>query len=195
MVNAMGRAGQDSNLARVLLEVASGNRDAFAEFYDRTCDRVYGLIIHMIDDHRRSEEITRQTYAEVWGTASRYRAERGSPTAWVLRIAHRLAVADMRSQQHERIQPIADDFADAQESRRQGENVTREHEITLESFWPTVQHRERKDLYRSYYRAMTSRQIAQADDIPVEVVRSSIKTALLAVHLHYVRTSSRPMSH
>lgn len=84
----------------------------------------------MIDDHRRSEEITRQTYAEVWGTASRYRAERGSPTAWVLRIAHRLAVADMRSQQHERIQPIADDFADAQESRRQGENVTREHEIT-----------------------------------------------------------------
>ncbi len=195
MVTAMGRIGHDGNLVRVLREVASGNRDAFAEFYDRTCGQVYGLITHMIDDHRRSEEITRQTYAEVWGTASRYRAERSSPTAWLLRLAHRLTVADMRSRQHEHAQPIADNFADAPEPRRQGENATREHEIMLESFWPTVQHRERKDLYRSYYRAMTSRQIAQTDDIPVEVVRSSIKTALLAVHLHYVRTSSHPMSH
>ncbi|MDF3319711.1 sigma factor-like helix-turn-helix DNA-binding protein [Rhodococcus sp. C3V] len=168
----------------MLIAVASGNRDSFAEFYDRTCDRVYGLIIHMIDDQRRSEEVTRRTYAEVWGTASRYRVECLSPTAWVLLLAHRLAVTEMRSHTRENVLSVAGGSADGQESR------TGDSDVTLQPFWPTAEHRERRDLYRSYYRAMTFRQIAQADDIPVEVVRSRMKSALLAVHLHYLRTAS-----
>lgn len=186
----MRTAELDSHLIRLLDAVTTGNRGAFADFYDYTCGRVYGLVLHMIDDQRRSEEITRQTYAEVWETAYRYRVERGSPTAWVLLLAHRLAVTNMRSHHGESALPSEEDAAGTQESHTRENDVTCDDHATLESFWPTAQYRERKNLYRSYYRARTLRHIARTDDIPIEVVRASIKSALLAVHLHQCRTAS-----
>ncbi|WP_436384849.1 sigma factor [Rhodococcus qingshengii] len=141
--------------------------------YDRTCDQVYGLVVHMIGDRRRSEQIAHETYTEVWITARRYYLEWGSPTAWVVRIAHRRAVAEMRS----------DRAIDALLSEGSVGDHARTGAARSDPHLTPANIHDESSLYRSYYQALTSDQIAQADRVPPGAVRSRIKSAVLRAHL------------
>lgn len=70
---------------------------AFAELYDRHVVRVYRHIYYIVNDRREAEDLTAQTFLKAWEAIDRYR-ERGAPfVAWLLRIAHNVAVSYLRS--------------------------------------------------------------------------------------------------
>lgn len=70
---------------------------AFAELYDRHVVRVYRHIYYLVGDAKEAEDITAQTFLKAWEAVGRYK-ERGAPfLAWLLRIAHNLAVTFLRS--------------------------------------------------------------------------------------------------
>ena len=41
---------RETDLNTLLSRVAAGDMDAFAQFYDATCDRVYGMILRVLRD-------------------------------------------------------------------------------------------------------------------------------------------------
>ena len=88
-----------SDLDALLRRVARGDRQAFAEFYDHTNTRVYGLVIRVLRDAGYSEETTQEIYLEVWRSASEYSAAKGSALAWLLTMSHRRAVDRVRAEQ------------------------------------------------------------------------------------------------
>ena len=89
--------GRDQDLDRLLGLVTRGDKDAFEAVYDRMAGPVYGLIRRVIRDPAQSEEVTQEVLLEVWRTASRFDAARGSATTWMMTIAHRRAVDRVRS--------------------------------------------------------------------------------------------------
>ena len=66
----------------LLGRVAQGDRQAFAELYDRTASRVFGLVKRLLRDHAQSEEVTQEIFLEIWQTATRYDPR---PLLWVAR--------------------------------------------------------------------------------------------------------------
>jgi RNA polymerase sigma-70 factor, ECF subfamily len=82
----------------LLSQAARGDEAAYAEFYDAVVDRVFGLIRSVVRDPARSEEVTQEVMLELWRTAPRFTATRGSATTWALTIAHRRAVDRVRSE-------------------------------------------------------------------------------------------------
>jgi RNA polymerase sigma-70 factor, ECF subfamily len=88
-----------SDLGALLRRIARGDGQAFAEFYDHTNTRVYGLVIRVLRDAGYSEETTQEIYLEVWRTASEYNPAKGSPLAWLLTMAHRRAIDRVRTEQ------------------------------------------------------------------------------------------------
>ncbi|VBA34443.1 ECF RNA polymerase sigma factor SigK [Mycobacterium innocens] len=88
-----------SDLSALLHQIARGDRNAFATFYDHTKTRVYGLVARVLRDPGYSEETTQEIYLEVWRTASEYDAVKGSPLAWLLTMAHRRAIDRVRAEQ------------------------------------------------------------------------------------------------
>ena len=90
-------AGAGSDLAALLNRSARGDRAAFADLYDATSRRVYGLVLRVVRDPAQAEEVAQDAYLEIWRTASRYDAARGSAVSWLLTIAHRKAVDRVRS--------------------------------------------------------------------------------------------------
>jgi RNA polymerase sigma-70 factor (ECF subfamily) len=88
-----------SDLDALLRRVAHGDSAAFAQVYDLTKSRVYGLVIRVLRDAGYSEETTQEIYLEVWRTASEYNPAKGSALAWLLTMAHRRAVDRVRSEQ------------------------------------------------------------------------------------------------
>jgi RNA polymerase sigma-70 factor (ECF subfamily) len=85
--------------ARLLRAVAQGDEPAFGRLYDLVVARVYGLTRRVLRDPAQAEEVTQEVMVEVWRTASRFDATRGSATSWIFTIAHRRAVDRVRAEQ------------------------------------------------------------------------------------------------
>ncbi|MGZ0145333.1 sigma factor [Rhodococcus qingshengii] len=178
----MVKADPDDHLVPVLCSVSSGSRAAFAEFYDRTSPRVCGLLMQMLGDQQVSEELARSVYREVWACAPQYKTENGSPTAWVITIAHRRAIEKIRSRpRHEAVRPSQEASGSAEEAHARNDGLR----------WSTTECRARRYLYQGYYRGWSQRQIAHRDGVTVALVRSSIKSAVLTAR---ASQQSGPMS-
>lgn len=87
------------DLDALLRRVAQHDSAAFAELYDATRSRVYGMVCRVLRDRGYSEETTQDVYLQVWRTAESYDPASGSALAWLLTLAHRRAVDRVRSEQ------------------------------------------------------------------------------------------------
>src|SRR5690349_373289 len=84
-----GRAEQAAGLAELLRRSARGDEAAFAQLYDATSSRAYGLAVRVVRDPAQAQEVTQEAFLDVWRTASRFDAEKGSAVSWLLTIVHR----------------------------------------------------------------------------------------------------------
>jgi hypothetical protein len=91
--------GDEADLGDLLTHVARGDQTAFERVYDEVSGPVYGLALRIVRDPAQSEEVAQEVLVEVWRTASRYEAGRGSAMSWVMMLAHRRAVDRVRSAQ------------------------------------------------------------------------------------------------
>lgn len=106
--------------------------DAFAEFYDQTRARVYGLVTRVLRDPGYSEETTQDIYLQVWRTADSYNPAAGSPMSWLMTLAHRRAVDRVRSEQ----------AAGQRESRYGAANVEPPSDQVADSVIQSDEHRQ-----------------------------------------------------
>lgn len=86
----------DANLTSLLEGIARGNSEALLKFYDRTSARVFGVIGNLVPDRARREALMERIYLDVWNTAGDFDPEVFSPGAWLITLAHRIAVTDAR---------------------------------------------------------------------------------------------------
>lgn len=89
--------GDSFLLRRLLRDCAGGDEQAFAQLYDATAKRVYGLVLAVLRDPAQSEEVTQEVYLTVWRSAGSFDPDLGSPLSWLLMLAHRKAVDRVRA--------------------------------------------------------------------------------------------------
>lgn len=87
----------EAALIELLKQTASGDEAAFAELYDLTSRRVFGLALRVLRDRGAAEEATLDAYESVWRRAADFDPQRGSPIAWILIIARSKAIDLLRS--------------------------------------------------------------------------------------------------
>jgi RNA polymerase sigma-70 factor, ECF subfamily len=83
----------------LIVQIAAGDRAAFARLYDLMSPRMLGLIVRVLVDRAQSEEVLQEVFLEIWQSADRFAPNRGQGRAWVLTMSHRRAVDRVRSSQ------------------------------------------------------------------------------------------------
>ena len=83
-------------LEELLLLSGRGDAEAFAGVYDELAPRVYGLATRLLRDAAAAEAVTVDAFLEAWRRAPSYDPTTSSAAAWVLALAHRLAVRTAR---------------------------------------------------------------------------------------------------
>ena len=86
-----------AHLAALLKRASRGDESAFAEWYDATSARAFGLAVRVLRDRAQAEEVTQEAYLECWRHSARFDAAKGSAISWLLTIVHRKAVDRVRS--------------------------------------------------------------------------------------------------
>lgn len=90
------------NATELMARVTAGSVPAFAEIYDRYCDRAYRVARSVCREHGRAEEAVQEAFLTVWRSSGSYRSERGSVSAWLLTmVRHRAIDLARRNGSHE----------------------------------------------------------------------------------------------
>lgn len=89
---------EENALDRLLQGVAGGDRDALAELYGRARTAVYALALSYLKNPTEAEDVTQDTFVQIWEKAPAYRSE-GKALAWIMTIARNLALMRLRRQQ------------------------------------------------------------------------------------------------
>jgi RNA polymerase sigma-70 factor, ECF subfamily len=86
----------------LLIRAGTGDKVAFAAFYDDTAGRVLSVVRRVLRDPAQSEEVTQDIFLEAWQTARRYDVTKAAAATWILTMAHRRAVDRVRASQASR---------------------------------------------------------------------------------------------
>jgi len=164
----------------LLAAVAKGDAVAFERLYGATCAKLYGVVLRVLRRHDRAADVTEQTYLQIWRDAGEYDATRASPLAWMVAIARRLAIDAARGPQP----PAADSKAEITEADGPG-SVPR-HELTdgLKQLLTCIGRLEpdrQRMLLLAYYGAFGREQLSAKLDMPVDLLRASLRRSLLEI--------------
>ncbi len=90
-------ASMPADGAELIRRMASGDRDAFAAFYDAYASLAFGLIRRIVRSAAEAEEVLQEVFWEIWSSAAAYDPARGSPEAWVVMRARSRGIDRARS--------------------------------------------------------------------------------------------------
>lgn len=172
-------------LAGLLLRTAQGDHQAFSEFYRHTSRQVTGLVTRVVIDRELSEEVVQEIFIIVWQDAVKYRPAAGTPTAWLMTIAHRRAVDKVRANQSSRnrdhrwaatapsaYEGVLDDVADKMDAR-----------ILIASL-ACLSALQRESIVLAYFGSLTYQEISVKLSVPLPTIKSRIRDGLQRLRMH-----------
>ena len=160
---------------------ARGDEAAFAQLYDATSSRIYGLALRVVRDPAQAQEVTQEAYLETWRTASRFDPAKGSAISWLMTIAHRKAVDRVRSAE----------AASRRDTTYHDEQPTVDHDTTADAaeatsrpsgcarHWPASPPVQREAITLAYYGGYTHTEVATMLDLPVGTAKTRIRDGLI----------------
>jgi len=167
--------------AELMARVARGDAAAFAQLYDQMAPRVYGLIRRVLRNPAQSEEVTQEVMVEIWRTATRYDADRGSLTSWILTMAHRRAIDRVRSEQSssDREQAVAA-ASSTTEYDEVAEKVTSNLEVEqVRHCLGSLTELQRESVTLAYYGGYSYREVAELLDAKLATIKARMRDGLI----------------
>jgi RNA polymerase sigma-70 factor (ECF subfamily) len=176
-----GELMDQDRLADLVRRSSLGHDNAFAELYDLSSARVYGVILRVLRSPDLAAETTQDVFVEIWRTCTRYQPDRGGVLAWMLTIAHRRAVDRVRSTESR----------EAREERYAEREVSRPHDEVAEAaerhldadrvrsgLW-RLSELQREAVTLAYFGGYTQSQIARMLQIPLGTVKTRMRDGLI----------------
>ena len=176
----------DDILEGLLIQVAGGDEQAFADLYQRVAAAVFGLVSKVVRNPAQSEEVTQEVFVELWRTAPRFDPARGTARSWIMTCAHRRAVDRVRSAERA---ARRDDLAGRRDQGRPYDEVVEQVESGLEREHvrrglKALTALQREAVVLAYYGGHTHREIAELLGVPTGTVKTRLRDGLIRLRDH-----------
>lgn len=179
----VSRAATTNVLDTDQLAAALRARDerALAQLYDRYGGAIYGLALRVTGDAGAAEEISVDTFWQLWQQADRFDGTQGSLQNWLFTIARSRAIDRLRARvARKRI--TADDPSAMTEVRRPEEAAELvERRRLVRAAMEALSAEQRTALALAYYEGLSHSQIAERLQEPLGTVKTRIRQAMIAL--------------
>ncbi|NUU19245.1 ECF RNA polymerase sigma factor SigK [Cellulomonas humilata] len=165
----------------LLADVAQGDDSAFAVLYDTLGRGVFGTCLGVLRDPDHAAEVAQEVWVEVWRTAARFDAARGSARTWTLTLAHRRAVDRVRAvqAQRDRDQRVLDASTEREFDVVADEVESALEQVRVRDCLGTLTSTQKQAVVLAYYGGRTYREVADDLAAPLPTVKSRIRDGLL----------------
>lgn len=175
-------SAKTTELAGFISQIAQGEQNALAQFYDATNRLAFGLIVRILVNRDVAEEILLDVYTQVWKQAANYAPERGNPLAWLMTIARSRALDKLRAskqelQRTESLEVAADakSYDDDPEVAAMGNERQRLVRQALAQL--TIEQRQVIEL--AYYGGLSHSEIAMTLGQPLGTVKTRVRLGMV----------------
>lgn len=163
----------------LVIAIARGNADAFAEAYRRHAGAVFGLAHRLLWERTLAEEMVQDVFLRLWERPERFDHARGSLRSFLLMDAHARCVDRIRS----------DTRRKEREERSERAELVSEYDLDLEAqdleiaaqvrdALTALSDAERRAIELAYFGGHTYREVARILDQPEGTIKSRIRTGL-----------------
>jgi RNA polymerase sigma-70 factor (ECF subfamily) len=162
--------------AALLQQVADGDRAAFEELHRRYARSVLGIALRRIGDRGRAEDVTQDTFASIWRSASRFDPARGEATSWLYTVARNAIVDGLRRRREPPVESAPELPAPGpgpEDAAEQGWVAWRVHRA-LQS----LPEQERSLVELAYWGDLSQSEIAAYLGVPLGTVKTRTRSAL-----------------
>lgn len=174
------RARGSTDVDGLVASVAQGDLAAFERLYDAMAAQVYGLARRVVRDPARAEDVAQEAFLDVWRTAPRFDAERGSARTWVLTIAHRRAVDSVRRGEAQRRADERGGAGGDPMPDQPGDALLREEEhATVRECLETLTELQRESVHLAYFQGYTYGEVARLLGKPLPTIKSRMRDGLI----------------
>jgi len=163
-----------SNGADLIQQMADGDAEAFARFYDRYAPLIYPLILRILPDSTDAAECLQDVFWEARERARTYDPARGTADAWVVTRARSRAIERMRTARRRR-DPGRRAMAPAATSPERPAAIDRS---VLTRAFERLPDPQREALELAYYGGLTQTEITARLKQPLGTVKTRLRLAL-----------------
>lgn len=172
---------QEFQLRAWIAQVIRQDEAAFGALYEATVGRVYGLVLRITRNAELAEEVTEDTFWQVWRQAPRFDPTRGTALGWIMTMARSRALDALRARDPAIATEDTTALMDAKGMSDPGpedllDAVQEEHRLheALQQLDP----QPRQLIALAFFRGLTHEEIASHTGIPLGTVKSHIRRGL-----------------
>lgn len=163
---------------RIIAEIQRGDRDAFAELYDRHHVWLMTVAYRILNNRNDAEDLLHDVFLEIWKKASSYDSTRGTVKSWLAVKTRSRALDRLRAlntvKKHVSEQSCLEVGAILQ-TKEISRSVDHEMAVSLLKKLSPVQ---RTVIELSYFQGFTCQEIANHCQMPLGTVKSGLLRAI-----------------
>lgn len=171
--------------ARLLSRVAAGDREAFAEIYDRFSRPLYATAFRILNDATEAQDIVHDAFVALWEKASTFETTRGTAFSWVLTLTRNRAIDRLRSRRRraELLESSApsDLGLDENSSGPSADDsaATSDQATAVRAAVATLPADQQRALELAFFGGLTQEEIATRLRTPLGTIKARIRRGLL----------------
>jgi RNA polymerase sigma-70 factor (ECF subfamily) len=173
--------GDISSLEVLLVQIALGNRAAFAALYRSTSSRLFGICLRVLTQRSEAEDALQDVYTAVWRKAAQFDPAKASASAWLAMIARNKAIDRLRAlpgAPGRASVELADEVEDPSASPAQAVQTAADR-AQLEQCLQRLEPKRRSLIRAAFFDGLTYEELAARIEAPLGSIKSWIRRGLL----------------
>ncbi len=165
--------------------IATGCASALELLYDRYSSAVFSMTLRIVQNRQVAEELTQEVFIRVWQRSSTFHRDRGSVSSWMLKVAHNLALDEIRRQQARRRKAYHDPVGEhlvpeVVDSSPETSEIVLNHlrREQISGILAELPVSQREVIEMAYFGGMTQAEIANCQGKPLNTVKTRARLGL-----------------
>ncbi len=168
---------------RLIQQLQNKDEYALSLLYDKYSGAIYSVILKMIKDEGKAQNLLQDTFMTVWEKAEKYDASKGRFYTWVYRIAKNKVLNVLR-----KTDPLiqTDDFS-VYTHKEDAISIDSEY-LELNGAITKLEAHHKEAIELVYFKGLTHKEAHQEMDVPLGTFKSYVRQALKHLRESYAKT-------
>jgi RNA polymerase sigma-70 factor (ECF subfamily) len=173
-------AKRNEQLQALLAASAINDRRAFAQLYEMSSRKLYGVVLRILDRDEWAQDCLQESYVKIWNSADSYRPHLAAPMTWMTSIVRNTALDLLRKRRKEVLQSepekLLEDGSDEAIPLEKLQNT--EEGKRLSDCLEQLKSQQRQIIALAYLKGLTHDELAAQTGTPLGTIKTWIRRGL-----------------